>query len=212
MLNYNLDDLLNPLCSVDSIEATQTLALLDLKVKSCHLCKELASTRTQTVFGVGSTSARLCFVGEAPGADEDRRGEPFVGAAGQLLDRILSACKLSRKDVYICNVLKCRPPANRKPAPEEEAHCLPFLEKQIAALRPLVICTLGGVAANALLKTTTPVTRMRGKTYTYKGIPVICTFHPAYLLRNPEKKRDVWEDMQQVIKLLAQPASTELIH
>jgi DNA polymerase len=140
------------------------------------------------------------FIGEGPGQEEDRAGEPFVGAAGQLLTRIIAAIKLRREEVYIANVVKCRPPENRVPEPDEIATCSPFLRRQIAAIRPLFICTLGGCAAQTLLGTTEPISRLRGRLYDYEGVRVLPTFHPAYLLRNPEKKRLVWEDMQRLMK------------
>jgi DNA polymerase len=140
------------------------------------------------------------FIGEGPGQDEDRAGEPFVGAAGQLLNRIIEAIKLSRANVYIANVVKCRPPGNRLPEPEEISTCSPFLRRQIAAIRPLFICTLGSCAAQTLLNSSEAVSRLRGRFFDYEGIRVLPTFHPAYLLRNPEKKREVWEDMKLLMK------------
>jgi DNA polymerase len=140
------------------------------------------------------------FIGEGPGQEEDRAGEPFVGAAGQLLNRIIEAIRLRRSDVYIANVVKCRPPGNRLPEADEIATCSPFLRRQIAAIRPLFICTLGGCAAQTLLNTSEPVSRLRGRFWDYQGIRVLPTFHPAYLLRNPEKKREVWEDMKLLMK------------
>jgi DNA polymerase len=145
----------------------------------------------------------LVFIGEGPGADEDRCGQPFVGAAGQLLTKIIAAMKLDRKAVYICNIVKCRPPKNRNPEPDEISQCLPFLKRQLAAINPRVICVLGSVAARTLLNTQTPISRLRGRFHDFMGIPVMPTFHPAFLLRNPEKKRDVWDDVQQIMKLLA---------
>ena len=140
------------------------------------------------------------FVGEGPGQEEDRAGEPFVGAAGQLLTRIIEAIKLTREEVYIANIVKCRPPGNRTPQPGEIAACMPFLRRQIAAVRPMFICTLGGCAAQTLLGTTEPISRLRGRFFDVGGIRVLPTFHPAYLLRNPEKKREVWEDMKRLMK------------
>jgi DNA polymerase len=168
-------------------------------VAACRLCDELAATRTQTVFGVGNPHARLCFLGEAPGADEDRQGEPFVGRAGQLLTRIIEACKLARSDVYILNVLKCRPPDNRTPLPSEVANCRGFLDRQLAQIQPEFICCLGAVAAQTLLETTAPIGRLRGKILSYNGMGVVCTYHPAYLLRNPAAKKDCWEDMKLLL-------------
>src|SRR4029079_11917998 len=161
------------------------------EVAGCTRCQLLAATRTQTVFGVGNPNARLCFLGEAPGADEDKQGEPFVGRAGQLLTKIIEACKLRREDVYILNVLKCRPPGNRTPAPDEAANCRGFLDRQLEIIRPEYICCLGTVAAQALLETTETIGRMRKRFFERNGIRVVCTYHPAYLLRNPNAKRDV---------------------
>lgn len=164
----------------------------------CDLCRE----RSNLVFGVGDPHARLVLVGEAPGREEDETGEPFVGEAGRLLDRILSAMGLSRQEVYLCNVLKCRPPGNRDPRPEEMAACRPFLERQLAAIAPEVIVTLGKCAAQVLLQETTAVGELRGHWHEYRSIPVMPTYHPAYLLRNPASKREVWEDMKEVMKRL----------
>ncbi|MGD9634317.1 MAG: uracil-DNA glycosylase family protein [Pirellulales bacterium] len=177
-----------------------TLAVLRQEVVPCTRCKELATTRTQTVFGVGNPNARLCFMGEAPGADEDRLGEPFVGRAGQLLDKIIEACKLKREEVYILNMLKCRPPGNRNPAPDELVNCRPFLERQLELIEPEYICCLGAVASQNLLRVTTPIGKLRGKLHTYRGAKVVCTFHPAYLLRNPAAKKDCWEDMKFLMR------------
>jgi DNA polymerase len=175
------------------------------QVASCTLCDELASTRTQTVFGIGNPRARLCFLGEAPGADEDRQGEPFVGRAGKLLNDILTACRLDRSDVYIMNILKCRPPGNRTPLPGEAANCRPFLEKQIELIRPEFICCLGAVAAQNLLDTTAPIGQLRGRIHHYGSIQVVCTYHPAYLLRNPQAKRPTWEDMKMLMRGMGTP-------
>ena len=175
-----------------------SLKLLAEEVKGCVKCAELCSTRTQTVFGQGELGAELCFVGEAPGADEDAQGLPFVGAAGQLLNKIIAACGMKREEVYVCNILKCRPPGNRTPQPNEAANCRGFLERQIELVRPKFICALGGCAATNLLQTTLSVGKLRGRFHDYHGIPVLVTYHPSYLLphRSPEKKRDVWEDMK----------------
>jgi len=173
-----------------------SLEIIRAEVAACQACHELAGTRTQTVFGVGNPRARLCFLGEAPGADEDRQGEPFVGRAGQLLTKIIEACTLTRADVYILNVLKCRPPGNRNPAPDEVENCRGFLNRQLKLIEPEYICCLGTIAAQTLLETDTPISRMRGKFFNYQGISVMCTYHPAYLLRNPAAKKDVWEDMK----------------
>ncbi len=163
-------------------------------------CAELASTRTQTVFGVGNPQARLCFLGEAPGADEDKQGEPFVGRAGQLLTKIIEACQMKREDVYILNVLKCRPPGNRTPAPDEVENCRGYLDRQLEIIRPEFLCCLGSVAAQRLLDTTESIGRLRGRFHERNGIRIVCTYHPAYLLRNPAAKRDVWEDMKMLLR------------
>jgi uracil-DNA glycosylase len=167
----------------------------------CQRCK-LHAGRTNIVFGVGNPKAELVFVGEGPGADEDRLGEPFVGAAGQLLDKMIVAMGLQRRDVYICNVVKCRPPGNRNPEPDEIAACSPFLRRQIASIRPKAIVALGKFAAQFLLSDTTPITRLRGRWRDYDGIPLMPTFHPAYLLRSPGEKGKAWEDLKAVLKAL----------
>ena len=165
----------------------------------CPLCR----TRTHIVFGEGAADARLVFVGEGPGFDEDQCGRPFVGAAGQLLTKIIAAMNLSRETVYIANIVKCRPPDNRNPNPEEIRQCLPFLKRQLAAIKPVVICALGSVPARTLLDTETSISRLRGRFHEFMGIPTMPTFHPAYLLRNPERKRDVWNDVQQIMRRLS---------
>ena len=170
----------------------------------CPRCK-LSKTRTNIVFGQGSPKARLMFVGEAPGRDEDEQGLAFVGRAGQLLTKIIEAMGLKREDVFICNVLKCRPPNNRNPEPDEVASCMPFLEEQIRLISPKVIVTLGTFAAQAVLETDEPIGRMRGRWRTARGVRVMPTFHPAFLLRSPERKKDVWEDMKLVRDYLASP-------
>jgi len=177
----------------------EALRTLELEVSQCRRCAELATSRTQTVFGVGNPQPRLCFLGEAPGADEDRQGEPFVGRAGQLLTQIIEACTLKRDEVYILNVLKCRPPGNRNPRPEEAANCRDFLDRQLQILQPEFLCCLGSVAAQNLLETNQSIGKLRGTFYLYHGITIICTYHPAYLLRNPSAKRQVWEDMQMLM-------------
>jgi uracil-DNA glycosylase family 4 len=187
-------------------ERATALKVLADEVAACRRCPHLAETRTQTVFGVGNPQARLVFFGEAPGADEDRQGEPFVGRAGQLLNKIIEACRMQREDVYIMNVLKCRPPDNRTPLPEEVANCRGHFERQLEILRPEFICCLGLAAAQALLGTSQSMARLRGKFFDYRGATVMCTYHPAYLLRNPAAKRDVWEDM----KLLMRKMGVEL--
>jgi uracil-DNA glycosylase len=168
----------------------------------CRRCKLHGLGRRQIVFGVGDPEADLMFVGEGPGADEDIQGEPFVGRAGQLLTRIIQAIDLRRDQVYIANIVKCRPPGNRNPEPDEIDQCQPFIARQIEAVRPRVIVALGKVAAQALLHTSEPITRMRGREYRYGDAVLIPTYHPAYLLRNPEAKRDVWEDMKRVRAIL----------
>ncbi len=181
------------------------IAALDViraEVVKCMRCPELCTTRTQTVFGVGNPQARLCFVGEAPGADEDKRGEPFVGRAGQLLDKIIEACTLKREDVYILNILRCRPPGNRNPLPEEAANCREFLEAQLSVIRPEFLCCLGAVAARNLLDTETPISQLRGQLQSWNGKQVMCTYHPAYLLRNPDAKRFVWDDMKVLMRAM----------
>jgi DNA polymerase len=177
-----------------------TLAVLQQEVAPCTRCGELASTRTQTVFGVGNPQARLCFLGEAPGADEDRLGEPFVGRGGQLLNKIIEACRLKREEVYILNMLKCRPPGNRNPLPDELVNCRPYLDRQLELIEPEFICCLGAVASQNLLGTTTPIGKLRGKFHAYRGAKVVCTFHPAYLLRNPAAKKDCWDDMKFLMR------------
>lgn len=166
---------------------------------------ELHRSRTQTVFGTGSRDAEWMVIGEAPGADEDRQGEPFVGRAGQLLNAMLRAIGLSREEVYIANILKCRPPRNRDPRPEEVVACEAYLRRQVELVRPRVILTVGRIAAHNLLKTDTPLGRMRGRRYTYSDteIPVVVTYHPAYLLRNPADKRKVWQDLKFAQRMLA---------
>jgi len=163
----------------------------------CTRCK-LHAHRTQIVFGVGNPKADLVFVGEAPGADEDAQGEPFVGRAGQLLTRMIEAIGLKREQVYICNVLKSRPPNNRTPEPDEIAACEPFLIAQLKAIQPKLICALGAIAASNLLKTKVPLGKLRGTFHDYHGIPLLVTYHPAYLLRNPNEKKTAWQDLQQL--------------
>lgn len=188
-------------------ERRQQLRVLSEEVARCQRCPELASTRTQTVFADGQPGVDLCLIGEAPGADEDAQGVPFVGAAGQLLNRILAACGLTREEVYICNTLKCRPPGNRAPQVNEVANCRGYLERQLDLVQPRFICTLGGSAAQAVLSTTSSLGKLRGRFHDYRGIPVLCTYHPAYLLphRSPEKKRDVWEDMKLLMARMGRP-------
>lgn len=176
------------------------LAVVQRKVAACVRCAELAQTRTQTVFGVGNPHARLAFLGEAPGADEDRTGIPFVGRAGQLLtDIIEKGMRIARSDVYILNILRCRPPGNRTPLPHEAANCREYLDAQLEIIRPEFICCLGAVAAQNLLETTESIGKMRGRFFEYHGARVMCTYHPAYVLRNPPAKRLVWEDIQMLM-------------
>ncbi|MGD2037396.1 MAG: uracil-DNA glycosylase [Desulfobacterales bacterium] len=197
-------------CSDDSLEKLaewgaapqlrcETLKHIWLDLGDCQRCK-LARDRKNIVFGAGSSSAKIIFVGEGPGFEEDQQGEPFIGPAGQLLTKIIEAIHLRRDQVYICNIVKCRPPRNRNPQPDEIKTCLQFLDRQIAAIRPGFICALGSVAAQTLLNTDVPISRLRGRFHDYKGIKLLPTYHPAYLLRNPEKKRDVWEDMKMLMK------------
>ncbi len=171
---------------------------------NCFRCP-LHKGRSKIVFGEGSPKARLVFVGEGPGYEEDRSGRPFVGPAGQLLDKIIAAMKLDRSEVYICNIVKCRPPGNRNPAEDEIEACLPFLKRQIASIAPEVICTLGSVAAKTLLGTQSPISILRGRFHQWMGIKLMPTFHPAYLLRNPERKREVWEDVKKIMAFLRIP-------
>jgi len=186
-----------PAASVVTLAERQTaLAILADKVKNCTRCRELAETRTQTVFGVGNPQARILFIGEAPGADEDAQGEPFVGRAGKLLNDIIAACRLKREEIYICNILKCRPPGNRTPAEDECAHCREYLDGQLAAIDPEYIVCWGAVAAQNLLKTPFSIGKLRGKFLQHGRAKVLCTYHPSYLLRNPAAKKDVWQDMQ----------------
>jgi uracil-DNA glycosylase family 4 len=196
-----------PVEQLTAEERKQELAALARRVAACERCAPLARSRTQTVFGVGPLDAEVMFIGEAPGADEDREGEPFVGAAGQLFNRILATCGLKREEVYITNMLRCRPPGNRTPTPGEVSNCREFLDRQIALVRPRVICALGGCAAQNLLGTTQSLGKLRGHFHDYRGTPVLCTYHPAFLLphRSPEKKRDVWQDMVLLLRRLGRP-------
>ncbi len=178
-------------------EEAETLEMIRKDLGDCRRCR-LHKGRKHIVFGAGNPQARLVLVGEGPGYEEDMHGLPFVGQAGQLLTKILKAIHLRREDVYIGNIIKCRPPGNRNPEPEEIAACLPFLQRQIRAIRPRLICALGTFAAQTLLQTHTPISRLRGHFHTYEDILLLPTYHPAFLLRNPAKKRDVWEDMQKL--------------
>ena len=179
--------------------ARPTLQQVREELGECTRCK-LHTGRTQIVFGVGNPQAKLVFVGEAPGADEDAQGEPFVGRAGQLLTKIIQAMGMQREDVYICNIIQCRPPNNRTPESDEILACQPFLLKQLRAIGPQFVCALGGPAAQTLLQTKEPISRLRGKFYDFHGIPLLPTFHPAYLLRNPHEKKTVWEDMKLLLQ------------
>ncbi|MDD2390990.1 MAG: uracil-DNA glycosylase [Desulfobacterales bacterium] len=197
-------------CSPDSLEiidrwrkpesvGIETLEDIRHALGDCRRCR-LCGNRRHIVFGEGNPHARLAFVGEAPDQDEDAQGAPFSGAAGQLLTKIIQAIKLSRDQVYICNIIKCRPPEDRDPEPEEIGACLPFFQRQIDAIQPEFICALGPLAAQTLLAATEPVSNLRGRFYDYRGIQVLPTYHPLYLLRNPDKKRDVWEDMKMLME------------
>ena len=189
------DTALSGMSKEQIIEPVRARALV---CTDCRLCK----TRNKVVFGEGSLDAGLVFVGEGPGRDEDEQGRPFVGAAGKLLDKIIQAMKMQREQVYICNVVKCRPPKNRPPEPDEATACRKYLETQLLTIRPKVICALGKTAAAALLETEAPMGALRGRIFDWKEIPLTVTYHPAYLLRNPSAKKDVWEDMQQVLRIL----------
>ena len=179
----------------------ETLEEIRIDLGDCRRCG-LSENRKNIVFGTGDPNARLVFVGEGPGYDEDQKGEPFVGAAGRLLTKIIEAIKYTREQVYICNIIKCRPTKNRNPLPNEIEACSPFLKRQIAAIKPDVICALGTFAAQTLLETQEPISKLKGRFHDYNGIRVLPTYHPAYLLRNPGKKRDVWEDMKKLMKAL----------
>jgi DNA polymerase len=181
---------------------TPTLASVRDDLGDCQRCG-LAATRQNIVFGVGAPDAQLMFVGEAPGAEEDRQGEPFVGASGELLDKMIKAMGWSRDTVYIANVLKCRPPGNRDPKPDEVQACEPFLARQIEMIRPRIIVTLGKPAAHLLLRSNAPISALRGSFHEYRGIKLMPTFHPAYLLREPARKRETWSDLKQVMTELA---------
>ncbi len=200
-------------CSKESLEkienwgnkvalSPETLKEIRIDLGDCQRCP-LSKTRKNIVFGSGSHHARLVFVGEGPGYEEDQRGEPFVGAAGQLLTKIVEAMKLTREQVYICNIIKCRPPGNRNPMPDEIKSCSPFLRRQILAIKPDFICALGTFSAQTLLETNLPISKLKGHFHDYMDIKVLPTYHPAYLLRNPGKKRDVWEDMKKLMEALA---------
>jgi uracil-DNA glycosylase family 4 len=181
--------------------SSETLKEIRTDLGDCRRCR-LSKSRKNIVFGAGDPHASLMFVGEGPGYEEDQSGEPFVGAAGRLLTRIIEAINHSRERVYICNIIKCRPPGNRNPMPDEIEVCFPFLKRQIASVKPDIICALGTFAAQTLLETKVPISKLRGCFHDYSGTKVLPTYHPAYLLRNPDKKRDVWEDMKKLMKAL----------
>ncbi len=185
---------------LDDVQRQQHLEQLDQQVRACRQCVNIVGYRQQTVFGSGPLHPRLCFVGEAPGADEDRTGQPFVGMAGQLLTKIIAAMKLSREDVYILNGLKCRPPQNRTPVPDEIANCRSFVEAQLDILQPQYIVCLGAVAVRSVLQSTLSIGALRGKFHAYRAAQVLVTYHPSYLLRNESAKRLVWADMQMLMR------------
>jgi len=187
-----------------------TLAEVRKELGDCKRCK-LHRTRRTIVFGEGNENATLMFIGEGPGYDEDVQGRPFVGKAGQLLTKIIESINLPREEVYIANIIKCRPPQNRNPEPDEIQSCNPFLMNQIRVIQPRIICALGTFSAQTLLKTDTKISALRGKLFDLEGIKVIPTYHPAFLLRNPERKREVWEDMKKIAELIKNPTlMTEL--
>ncbi len=181
-------------------DRTEVFRILNAEVAECKRCPDLVASRSRTVFGVGTLQPRLCFFGEAPGADEDRVGEPFVGAAGQLLNKIIAACKLTREEVYILNAIKCRPHGNRTPTDSEIENCRGYMERQLEVLQPEFICCLGAVAVRSLLQQRQPISRMRQQFFRFRGSRVLVTYHPSYLLREPSAKRLVWEDMQLLMK------------
>jgi DNA polymerase len=189
--------------SDDDVPREERLANLRAHIGECTRCKLHALGRRQVVFGVGDPHAQLMFVGEAPGQDEDIQGEPFVGRAGQLLTRMIEAIDLSRSQVYIANVIKCRPPGNRNPEPDEVATCEPFLFEQLGVVQPKVVVALGKFAAQGLLRSTEPISKLRGRVFDYRGSKLVPTFHPAFLLRSPDYKREAWEDLKKVRALLA---------
>ena len=189
-----------PVLNMD--ERRQRFDELDQDVRQCRECTEIVGYRRQTVFGSGNLQPRVCFMGEAPGADEDRLGQPFVGRAGQLLTKIIEAMKFSRDDVYILNALKCRPPQNRTPVPDEIEHCHRFVQSQLEVLQPEYIVCLGAVAVRSILKSTDSIGRLRGRFHAYRGARVVVTYHPSYLLRNESAKRLVWDDMKMLLREL----------
>lgn len=179
----------------------ELLLSLEKEVRSCTACR-LHETRKSTVFGMGNVDADLVFVGEGPGADEDAAGEPFVGAAGKILTRMIYSLGLTRRDIYICNIVKCRPPGNRNPQPDEIDSCKRFLLTQLDVVQPKVICTLGAVPTHFLINAKAPISRLRGRVFSFRGVKVVPTFHPAYIYRSPSKKIEVWKDLKLVEKLL----------
>lgn len=193
-----------PLNGRGEVPAVESLEAIREDLGDCRRCK-LHQSRKHIVFGDGNPEARLVFVGEGPGHEEDVQGLPFVGRAGQLLTKIINAIDLSREDVYICNIIKCRPPGNRNPERDEIESCLPFLRRQLKSIQPQYICALGTFAAQTLLQTKTPISKLRGTFHPYQGIQLMPTYHPAFLLRNPNKKRDVWEDVQKLQVAYNQP-------
>ena len=201
-LDNHLEVIQSPVEIKTLFRESLTLEEVIHELGDCRRCS-LGGLRTNIVFGEGNPKAELVFVGEAPGGDEDIQGRPFVGRAGQLLTKIIEAMGLKRQDVYICNILKCRPPGNRNPKPEEINACEPFLIKQLKVIKPQVICALGTFSSHTLLKTDVPITVLRGKFHSYHGIQLMPTYHPAYLLRNPGAKKHVWEDVQKIMKLLS---------
>ncbi len=203
MMLFELPPAAQPAAVREEWMQAEDLPRLDEQISGCLKCA-LGQTRTRFVFGVGNPHATLMFVGEAPGADEDAQGEPFVGRAGQLLNKILAAIAMKREDVYICNILKCRPPNNRTPLPEEVELCIPYLKKQIALIKPKLIVCLGLTAAQNLLHINDSLTRLRGRTLVFEGIPLRVTYHPAALLRNPNWKKPTWEDFQAIQTLHAE--------
>jgi DNA polymerase len=201
-LNSALNSAQSQAVTMQELPPGDALAAIRTDLGDCVRCKLAGLGRKQIVYGVGNPSADLMFIGEAPGADEDLQGEPFVGRAGQLLTKIIEAMGYTRKDVYIANVLKCRPPANRNPEPDEVATCQPFLFRQIDVVQPKVMVALGTFAAQALLNTKDPISRLRGRSWPCRDRLLVPTFHPAFLLRSPERKRDTWDDMKLVLKIL----------
>jgi uracil-DNA glycosylase len=199
-------DVASPVPVTLARSAADALAAIREDIGDCTRCKLHAQGRTQVVFGVGNPSADLMFVGEAPGADEDVQGVPFVGRAGQLLTKMIEAMGFRRDEVYIANVIKCRPPGNRNPEPDEIATCEPFLFQQIAAIQPKVVVALGAFAARTLLRTDAPISRLRGRLYDYRGAKLIPTFHPSFLLRSPGYKREAWDDLKKALAELGREA------